>query len=145
MNKKENQSQVSPEEFDMIMMSFDYIRYNQDITNEQLPDLLLKFWSIPEFRVKTTYKSTDPQVLVFMFILKLYFASSEEIEKVLNTFEFSQLFYRFQVILAATAYSRKYHIPIKPFKIFDIEKYILPRLEKSGQLMKEYERITDYG
>lgn len=135
-------TEISPEEYDMVMMSFDYIRYNRNITNERLPDLLLKFWSIPDFGVKSTYTTTDSQVLIFMFILKFYFGSSEEIEKALNTFQFSQLFYRFQVILATTAYSRKYHIPIRPFKLFDVKAYILPQLEKPSQLIKEYKRIT---
>lgn len=134
-------TEINPEEFDMVMMSFDFIRYNPDITNERLPDILLKFWSIPDFGIESTYKSTDSQALVFMFILRFYFDSSEEVEKALDSFQFSQLFYRFQVILATTAYSRKYHIPIKPFKIFDVKEYILPHLKKPGQLMREYERI----
>lgn len=142
LNSKISNVEVSPEEFDMIMMSYDFIRYNRDITNERLPDLLLKFWSIPDFSIETTYKITDSQVLVFMFILNLHFDSLEEIEQLLNSFQFSLLFYRFQIVLAATAYSRKCHIPIQPFKIFDVEEYILPQLEKSGQLMREYERIV---
>lgn len=36
LNINTSQSDVSPEEFDMVMMSFDFIRYNPDITNERL-------------------------------------------------------------------------------------------------------------
>lgn len=132
---------VSPEEFDMVLMSFDFIRYNRNMTNDRLPDLFIKFWSIPDFSIDTTYKSNDSQVLVFMFILDLNFNSHQETEQILNSFQFSLLFYRFQVILATTAYSRANQIPLQPFKIFDVAGYTLPQLDNPGYLLSEYERI----
>ena len=141
-NTSSQETEVNPEEFDMIMMSFDFIRYNRDITNDCLPDILLKFWSVPDFTINSLYKPQDPQALVFMFVLKLYFDSPKEMEKMLNSFGFSVLFYNFQVVLAATAYSRKSHIPIRPFQIFNVDHYILPALQRPGVLIREYNRIT---
>lgn len=142
LNNNIPQTNVSPEEYDMIMMSFDFIRYNRDITNDRLPDILLNFWSVPDFTTNARYRVNDAKILVFMYILKLHFEKPEMVEKCLSTYWFAILFYNFQVILAATAYSRKTHIPIKPFRIFDVDEYITPDLQKPSQLMKEYERIT---
>ena len=142
LNNNTSLTKVSPEEYDMIMMSFDFIRYNRDITNDRLPDILLHFWSVPDFTTNARYEVNDARILVFMYILKLHFKKAEMVEKCLSTFWFAVLFYNFQVVLAATAYSRKTHIPIQPFKIFDVDEYISSNLQKPSQLMREYERIT---
>lgn len=36
-------------EYKLILWSFDYIRDNFDITTDQLPDILVKFWTVPDF------------------------------------------------------------------------------------------------
>lgn len=133
---------ISSEEYDMVMMSFDFIKNHRDITNDCVPDILLDFWLIPDFNVNARYDLDDARILVFMYILRLYVEKTEIVEKCLSTFSFAILFYHFQVILAATAYSRKTHIPIRPVKIFCINEYLLPNLRKPGQLLREYERIA---
>lgn len=136
---------IDPKSHEMVLLSFDYIRRNRNKTTEDLPDELLKFWAIPDFSNEKWGKVEDAKMLVFMFVLKLQYKSLKEVEMILNSFRFYQSFYHFQVILAATAYSRKSHIPIKPCKIFDVREYAVPTFEKPGELIREYNRITKQG
>lgn len=132
----------SPSEFKMLLESFDYIKNNQEITTDQLPEVWVKFWSVPDFIFKPCYQPGSVQVLVFMFILRLHQEFKEEEEDVLNSFYFNRLFYDFQIILATIDYCRNYHLPIPAFPLFDVRKYSVPHLEDGEQLLRQYEWIT---
>ncbi len=129
-------------EYKLILWSFDYIRDNFDITTDQLPDILVKFWTVPDFLTRLQCGNRGVQIFIFMFIVRMNRWPEEEMEEFIKSFQFSQLFYCFQVILAAISYSREKNIPIPPFPIFDLEKYSLPGLCEEGQLLEYYELIT---
>lgn len=129
-------------EYKMIMYSFDYIRHNQHITTDQLPNVLIKFWSIPDFVTHPHYKTGSVQLIVFMFILKLHQYTEVEADDFLTSFRFNQLFYNFQVILATVDYCRNYKIKLPPFPIFDIEKYAIPDIKDGKELLRQYKLIT---
>lgn len=133
---------VNPQEYDMLMQSFNFIHSNQDLTNNHIPDDLLDFWLIKDFTTNPDYRATEAQLLVFMYILRIHFRSVKKIETILFKPYFYQLFHYFQVILASTAYSRKYNIPISPFPIFNIAKYKLPDFTKGQELLKYFRIIT---
>lgn len=144
--KKNNilkEDEITPQEQFMISFSFDYIRHNPDMTNERLPDLLLQFWQVPDFSVFMENRRVRPQYFIMLFIINSEFNSFEKTEQVFQSLQFHLLFYRFQVILAATAWCRKHQLPIKPFPIFDISKYSMPDLNDPDLLMKEYNRIVE--
>lgn len=119
-----------------------FIRANLDLTNDRIPDHLLKFWLLPGFTVNAPYRTRDPQVMIFLYIMDLNSAPDQTFDQILYSSFFGLLFYRFQVVLAATAYSRRSHIPIPPFRIFDYAAYALPNLARPGRLMKEYMGIV---
>lgn len=135
-------TKFTPSEFKMLLWSFDYIRNNQEVTTNELPEVLVKFWSVPDFVSNPHYKAGSVQVLVFMFILRLHEEFEEEEDEILNSFYFNQLFYDFQIILATIDYCRNHHISIPPFPVFDVQKYSIPHLEDEEQLLKQYELIT---
>lgn len=129
-------------EYKMIMWSFDFIKHHLNDTTEQLPNELIRFWSIPNFTTDSNYDANNMQLMVFMYILRLHKYSKRKADSFMNTFRFKQLFYNFQVILATTAYCRKAKIEVEPFPIFNIEAYKLPDLANKEELLKMYESIT---
>lgn len=129
-------------EYKLILWSFDYIRDNLDITTDQLPDILVKFWTVPDFLTHLQCETRGVQVFVFMYIVRMNKWPEEEMEEFIKSFHFSQLFYCFQVILAAISHCRENNIPIAPFPIFDLEKYSLPAMCEEEQLLEYYEMIT---
>lgn len=124
---------------ELLALSYDFIRLNRNFTNEQIPDFLLQFWAIPNYSKDS--ESNDVALLIFRHILDLDSEEKERMEITLGTYRFSQLFHVFQLILATTIYSRKYHLLIEPFYLFRIEEYNVPQLEKPEQLLKEYLRV----
>lgn len=130
-------------EYKMLMWSFDFIKHHKDDTTEQIPDELIKFWSIPDFATKSNYNAEHIRVIIFMYILRLHECSTQKADDFLNTFRFKQLFYNFQVILATTAHCRKANIKIEPFQLFNINQYTLPDLSNKDELLKMYESITN--
>lgn len=136
------ETKFTTSEYKMILWSFDYIRSNLDITTDQLPGVLVKFWSIPDFVSRLQYESGCAQVIIFMFILRMNGWPEEKPEDFFHTFRFNQLFYSFQVILATIDHCRNNHIDVPSFPIFDIHKYSLPRVDDVRQLLRQYEKIT---
>lgn len=129
-------------EYKLILWSFDYIRAHQDITTDQLPDIFVKFWTVPDFLTHLQSEIRGVQVFIFMYIVRMNKCSEEEMEEFIKSFHFSQLFYCFQIILATISYCRNHNLPIIPFPLFDLEKYSLPALCKEEQLLEYYEMIT---
>lgn len=130
-------------EHKMLLWSFDFIKHHQDDTTEQIPDELIKFWSIPNFTAESNYNAGNVHIIIFMYILKLHQCPLNKADDFLNTFRFKQLFYNFQVILATTTYCREAGIKVEPFQIFNISRYTLPDLSNRNELLKMYESVTD--
>lgn len=135
-------TKFTPSEINMLLWSFDYIRDHPRMTTDRLPDILVKFWSIPDFIDNVRYKVGCIQVLAFMYILRMHEKFEEDDEEILNSFYFNQLFYDFQILLATIDYCRNHRIDVPSFPIFDIRKYGIPHLEDSDRLMKQYRRIV---
>lgn len=135
-------TKFTPSEINMLSWSFDYIREHPGTTTDRLPDIWVKFWSVPDFINNVRYEADCEQVLVFMFILRLCEKFDVDKEDMLNSFYFNRLFYDFQILLIAVDYCRNHHIEVPAFPIFDIRKYAVPHLEDSNQLMKQYRRIV---
>lgn len=133
---------MNPAEYDLLIKSLSFIQHNPDISATQIPDELLKFWCIPGLPEKRHCEVKEPQLLVFMQILKLHSYSLNEVEDVLNWFYFYQLFYSFQLILSVTLYCREHAIPLAPFPVFHIEQYVIPDLGNIDELMDQYGKIT---
>ncbi|MDE6451956.1 MAG: hypothetical protein K2L23_06675 [Odoribacter sp.] len=133
---------LTSSEYKLVLWSFDYIRHNLEVTTDRLPDVLVKFWTIPDFLTHLQYENKGVQMIVFMYIVRMNKWPEEKMEEFIKSFYFGQLFYCFQVILATISYCRQNHIPIVPFPIFDLEKYSLPALCKEGELLKYYGLIT---
>lgn len=81
--------------------------------------------------------------MVFMFILKLYYGDKEQIGTFLNTVRFNQLFFSFEIIIAATLHCRDAKLKAEPFPIFHLYEYKLPDLQDTEVLLKNYEAITE--
>lgn len=121
----------------------DYITNHPHATTEAVPSNLLKFWSVPHFSVEPKYEDESVQVMVFMFILKLYYGDKEQIGTFLNTVRFNQLFFSFEIIIAATLHCRDVKLKAEPFPIFHLYEYKLPDLQDTEVLLKNYEAITE--
>ena len=138
--------QISPADRELFIFSHDFIKLNRDITNEQIPDSLLEFWSNPNSKADKDHAPSDVPLFIFIIITDLYTKSRKEGEEKLDInfggYLYYQFFYTFQVILATTIHCRKYDIPIKPFQLFRIEKYHMPKIEDSQQLLLEYNKLT---
>ena len=135
-------TKATPKKERMFMKSIKFIKENPDIMTHQLPNWLLKYWIIPKFTTTMSYKVNDDQILVFMYILGLNKMSEKKAERFLNSYRFNQLFFSFQIILAATEYSRRAKMRLEPFPVFDIEKYIIPDLNVPAMLVKQYNSIV---
>lgn len=136
-------TKLTSKEYKMIQWSFDFIQHHIDGTTEDIPDELIKYWSVPKFTNESNYIADNPQIMVFMFILRLHECPTNNAHSFLNTFRFKQLFYNFQVILATTAYCRGEGIKVEPFPLFDINKYVLPDLSNKQDLLNMYQSITN--
>ena len=138
--------QISPADRELFIFSHDFIKLNRDITNEQIPDSLLEFWSNPNSKADKDHAPSDVPLFIFIIITDLYTKSRKEGKEKLDInfggYLYYQFFYTFQVILATTIHCRKYDIPIKPFQLFRIEKYHMPKIEDSQQLLLEYNKLT---
>ncbi|MEG2335950.1 hypothetical protein [Chryseobacterium sp.] len=134
---------LTPTEHKMLMMSMEYIANHPHVTTEAVPSNLLKFWSVPHFTDKPKYEDSSVQVLVFMFILRSYYWEGEEISAFLNTFRFNQLFFSFQIVIAATLHCRDAKLKAEPFPIFHIPEYKTPDLQDTEVLLSSYEAITE--
>lgn len=133
---------INSSDYKMLMWSFDFIQHHPDITTDQLPDELIRFWTVPDFTTNPHWKPGNAQLLVFMYILRLQECEQTEAELMMNSCRFNRLFFNFQVILAATACCRKNKIQQPPFTIFDIDRYSLPDLTDEEQLLREYRQIA---
>ena len=146
MNNPIENLQINPADHDLFLFCHEFIKLNREITNEQIPDSLLEFWSAPESKADKDNEPSDVPLLIFIAIVDLYMKSrkegEEKLEIGLRTYLFNQFFYTFQVVLSATMHSRKYDIPIEPFQLFMIEKYHIPKIEEPEQLYLEYMRLT---
>lgn len=129
-------------EFQMVLESFDYIRDHLEITTDRLPDVLVKFWMIPDFFKNFEYQTEGVQLLVFMFVLRMNNYPEDKLDEVIKTFYFNWLFCSFQIILATINYCRNNRIPVSPFPLFDLQQYSLPDLEDGKQLLKFYNILT---
>lgn len=136
-------TKLTAKEYKMIQWSFDFIQHHIDGTTEDIPDELIKYWSVPQFTNESNYIVDNPQIMVFMFILRLHERPKNNADNFLNTFRFKQLFYNFQVILATTAHCREAGIKVEPFPLFDMNKYILPDLSNKQDLLNMYQSITN--
>lgn len=134
---------LTPTEYQMLMTSMDYITSHPHATTEAVPSNLLKFWSVPHFIDKPKYEDGSVQVVVFMFILRLYYWDKEQINAFLNTVRFSQLFFSFQIIIAAILHCRNAKLRVEPFPIFHLYEYRLPDLQDSEKLLNIYKIITE--
>lgn len=135
-------TKTKPKNERMFMKSIEFIKDNPDITTHKLPDRLLKYWIVPKFTKNMEYKISDDQILIFMYIVGLNKMSEKKVERFLNSYRFNQLFFSFQIILAATEYSRRTNVRLEPFPVFDIEKYIIPDLNVPEMLVKQYNSIV---
>ena len=139
-------TQISPADYELFIFSHDFIKLNRDITNEQIPDSLLDFWSSTDSKADKDNAPSDVPLLIFIIITDLYTNSRKDGEEKLDVgagrYLFYQFFYTFQVILATTIYCREHNLPIKPFQLFRIEKYNLPKIEDYQQLLLEYNKLT---
>ena len=129
-------------EYKMILWSFDYIQAHLDITTDQLPELLVKFWRIPDFFTSLEYKTDCVQVFIFMYVLRMNKWPEQKLEDFITTFHFNRLFYSFQLILATIDYCRENNIAIPSFPLFDLQQYSLPEIQRGEDLLKQYEIIT---
>ena len=68
-------------EYKLILWSFDYIRDNFDITTDQLPDILVKFWTVPDFLTRLQCENRGVQIFIFMFIVRMNRWPEEEMEE----------------------------------------------------------------
>ena len=125
---------------ELLTLSYDFITLNKEYTNNDIPQFLLKFWSIPNYFENENNTANEIALLIFQHILKLDSNVQEGLGKrtTFGAYRFTQLFHVFQVILATTIYSREYHLPIEAFQIFKIEKYNIPQIEVTKQLLNEY-------
>lgn len=142
-NTKAMEKNLTSKEYSMLLMSMDYITNNPNVTTEAIPSNLLKFWSVPHFIDKPRYEDGSVPIMVFMFILRLYHWDKEQISAFLNTVRFNQLFFSFQIIIAATLHCRDIKLKAEPFPIFHLHEYKLPDLQDSDILLKSYEAITE--
>lgn len=142
-NAENEKIRFSPYEYKMLMQSFDYIHQNSGATNLDLPDHFLRFWAVPNFGINPHYRVNDTQLLVFMYILKVYHYSLIRSEDLLSSYEFIHLFYTFQVVLAATLHARYQNIPIQPFPILDPKASPPSPLNQPAELFRQFERITN--
>lgn len=129
---------LTSSEYKLVLWSFDYIRNNLDITADRLPDILVKFWTVPDFLTHLSSEMKSVQIFVFIYIVRMNKWPEEEMEEFIRSFHFGQLFYCFQVILAAISYCRRNNIPVAPFPVFDLEKYSLPTLYEEEELLRYY-------
>lgn len=136
-------ARLTPYEYNMLMESFDYIRNHDEMTNLDIPDHFLRFWAIPNFGINPHYQVHDAQMLVFMYILKLYYHSPEQIEKLLSSYLFTHLYYTFQLILTATLHARFQNLSIRSFPILNLEAYPISMLNEHNELFRQFERITN--
>lgn len=136
-----NMAKLSSSEYKMLLESIDFIRQNQNISNKDIPDSFIQAWSVKDL-YNPQCKANEVQILLFMYILKLHFQSTEKLEEILNSYHFYQLFYDFQLILAATSYCRLTKTPLNPFPIFDISQYKSPNLKNTEELLEQFQNIT---
>lgn len=130
-------------EYKMLIISMDYITNHPHVTTEAIPSNLLKFWSVTHFTDNPRYEDDSVQVMVFMFILRLYHWENEQISAFLNTVRFNQLFFSFQIIIVATLHCRNAKLKTEPFPIFHLHEYKTPDLQDSEVLLNCYETITN--
>lgn len=133
---------LSPTEYQMLMTSMDYITNHPHATTEAVPSNLLKFWSVPHFIDCPKFEDGSVQMMVFMFILRLYHRDNEQISTFLNTVRFNQLFFSFQIIIAATLHCKDAKLKAEPFPILHLYEYKLSDLQDSEVLLNSYEVIT---
>lgn len=133
---------LPPTEYKMLMTSMDYITNHPHATTEAVPSNLFKFWSVPHFTDNPKYEDGSVQVMVFMFILRLYHWDKEQISAFLNTVRFNQLFFSFQIIIAATLHCRDAKLKAEPFPVYHLYEYKLSDLQDSEVLLNSYEAIT---
>lgn len=137
------EKRMSEGDYQMLMMSMDFIYHNQNIPNTQIPNHLLRFWAIPNFTEKPKYEMKSVQIMVFLYILRLYKFDDKQLDEYLNTIQFSQLFFSFQIVIAATLYCREAKLKAEPFPIFHLHEYKLPDLKDTEEMIRIYEVITD--
>lgn len=129
-------------DYKMLMVSMEFIYNNPNITTAQIPNHLLRFWAIPDFTEKPKYEMNSVQVMVFLYILRLYKFDDKQLDEYLSTIRFHQLFYSFQIIIATILYSREAKLKAEPFPIFHLDEYKLPDLRDSEEMIRIYETIT---
>lgn len=134
---------LTSSEYKLVLWSFDYIRNNLDVTADRLPDILVKFWTVPDFLTHLSCEMKSVQIFVFIYIVRMNKWPEEKMEEFIRSFHFGQLFYCFQVILAAISYCRKNNIPVAPFPVFDLEKYLLPTLCEEEELLRYYGLVVE--
>lgn len=137
-------TKFSSAEFQMVLESFDYIRNHPDMTTEGLPDIWVKFWSIPDFFNGMGGRTDNVQLLVFMFILRMNHYPEDKLDDFVKSFHFNWLFCCFQIILATINYCRDNHIPISPFPLFDLQKYSWADLQEGERLLMYYDILTKH-
>lgn len=137
------EKRMSENDYQMLIMSMDFIYHNQNIANIHVPNHLLRFWAIPNFTEKPKYEMNSVQVMVFLYILRLYKFDENQVDEFLNTVRFSQLFFSFQIIIATTLYCREAKLKAEPFPIFHLDEYKLPDLKDTEEMIRIYEVITD--
>lgn len=136
---------INSSDYKMLIWSFDFIQHHADVTTDEVPDELIRFWTVPDFTTNPQWKPGNTQLMVFMYALRLQDCERVEAELLMNSYRFNRLFFSFQVVLAATAYYREKGIEQTPFPLFDIGRYAVPDLSDGEQLLREYRNIIDNG
>lgn len=129
--KKTTLTAMTKREQMILMDSLEFIKENPEATTHQIPDSLLKAWLITNFTKEPDKSPSSLQKTIFMYIYQNTCPYRRGKVVSFDTYHFFCSFYSFQIILAATAMSRKYEKELKPMKIFDLGNYNLYHLELS--------------
>ena len=78
MNNPIENLQINPADHELFMFCHEFIKLNRDITNEQIPDSLLDFWSAPDSKADKDNTHSDVPLLIFIAIVDLYMKSRKE-------------------------------------------------------------------
>lgn len=137
---------MTKREVALLQESIDFMLANPNATNEDIPDKLLKSWAIEGFRSNPNAIPNSLQQTFFVHIYHEIILNKSGLFTNYDTYRYYSLFFSFQIILAATIYSRKYHEPLRSVKIFDLKSYRVfsYSLVNKKNLLKSYDYLTYY-
>jgi hypothetical protein len=99
--------------------SIEFINENPNCLSNEVPHHLIEYWTTDNFK-NEDLKATE-QWSVFMHIL--IFKKEIGVEFSIEIDEFGKLLFHWQAMLFALSENNLTEIKIKPFRIFDMEKW----------------------